>query len=119
MKSPDQLVAFVSRGHDVVVERNGSNRVVRVVNGHGGERASATLSPDEYEVFMAEATSQLAAGHPRKFNIEIKRDFYGGTWVEVRSGLFGHTVSRLRISPRHISALQGLLEANERTAIAG
>ncbi len=119
MKSPDQLVAFVGRGHDVVIERNGAGRVVRVVNGRGGERASVTLSHEDYEVFMADAMSQLAAGHPRKFNIEIKRDFYGGTWVEVRSGMFGQSVSRLSISPRHISLLQGLLEANARTAIAG
>ncbi|MBL8564816.1 MAG: hypothetical protein JNM89_03770 [Hyphomicrobiaceae bacterium] len=118
MKSPDQLVAFVARGHGVVIEHKGENRTIRVLNGRGGERAAATLTIDAYEAFMTEAMSRLAAGHPRHFTVDIKRDFYGGTWVEVRSGLFGRNVARLRISPRHISVLQGQLEANAHVVAA-
>lgn len=118
MKTSSQLVSFVARGYDVVVERKGGERTIRVVNSRGAERASVTLHADAYEAFMLDAVTQIAAD--RQLSIQTKRDFYGGTWVEVRSGLFGQNLARLRISPRHIQMLQAEIAAQTRaTPLAG
>ena len=120
MKSPDQLVAFVARGYDVHVERQENDRIVKVVKDRGRERASIRLTSDDYEAFMASAMAQLAAGDGRSYNVDIRRDFYGGVRAEVRSGLFGKNVSRLLISPRHLAILNDCIEQQKAKArIAG
>lgn len=119
MNSPSQLVAFVVRGYDVSVERRGASRIVRVLNRRGGVRASITLSGEGYEAFMADAMALLAEAHPRQAAIQVKRDFYGRTWAEVRSGLLGQSLARVHVSPRHLTMLQSHIEATARAALAG
>jgi len=58
---------------------------------------------------MSEVMQGIASRHGLR--VEFKQDFFGGQWLEVRSGLLGLRVSRLQISPRHIQMLQGLMAA--------
>jgi hypothetical protein len=65
---------------------------------------------------MHELVHALAERHGGELTVDVKLDYYGGQWVEVRSGVLTRRTSRLGISPRHIALLQDMIAGKAKAA---
>ena len=110
MISSDQLIACAKKGRDFRVAKNtADNRVVVIHDRRRRAERNIEIPSEHYETLMQETVSQLVARHGSDLKVSVGGDFYGRSWVEVRSGFFSRRTSRLGLSPRHINKLRDAL----------
>jgi len=120
MISSEELIALAKKGRDVRVTKDTEdNHEIEIFDGPGWIERSIEIDRDAYEHLMTETVSQLLARHGDDLKVGVGGDFYGRLWVEVRSGLLSHRLSRLGLSPRHINLLrEGLSDCGGRDEAA-
>ena len=105
MISAQDLVSHVTHGRDIDVFRTNDHRIIRIRD-HGKDRDETyKLSLDDYDALVKKAVDALSKEQGKRFQIDIKRGYYGGVSAKVRSGVFGHCTSKLGLSPRHLAML--------------
>jgi hypothetical protein len=105
MISAQDLVSHVSQGRDIHVFRSKGHRIIRIRHHRKDCDETYKLSLDDYDALMKEAVDALSKEQGKRFQIDIKRGYYGGVSAKVRSGVFGHCTSKLGLSPRHLAML--------------
>lgn len=109
-----EIIELVVTGYHISVRRPTDDaRIIQAKTGRGEVKRSFTLALPAYDAVLAEVVGGLAARHGKQLRVEIKGDFYGNHWAEVRSGMLGWQTSRVVISPRHLNALEQALRARE------
>ncbi len=100
------LIEHIRRGLDLSVSRLADERRKIVFRDSAGKPAGEMeLARDDYETLMQSLALALVAEHGKALRVEIKRDFYGQQWIEVRTGMLGLRTARLGLSPRHVNAV--------------
>lgn len=109
-----EILELVAGGYHISVRKlTDDARIIQAKSGRGDVKRSFTLALTPYDAVLADVVSGLAARHGRQLRVEIKGDFYGNHWAEVRSGVLGWQMSRIIVSPRHLNALEQALKARE------
>ena len=101
----EEFIGNVERGRDVRVYRSENQRIVRFSDRRGSSCDEFAVSLEDYDRLLSEVTEALVLGHGRRFRVHIKMNYYGGMRAEVRSGFLIQSVSRLGLSPRHLTKL--------------
>ena len=86
MISSRKFIQHVMRGRDVCVRRSGAQRIIRFSDRRGKSCGEFTIALEDYDRLMLDVAEGLVGGHGKKFNVSIKRNYYGGICAEVRSG---------------------------------
>ena len=105
MISAQDLVSHVTHGRDIDVFRTKDHRIIRIRDHRKDRDETFKLSFDEYDTLMKDAVAALSKEQGKRFQIDIKRGYYGEVSAKVRSGVFGHYTSQLGLSPRHLAQL--------------
>ena len=107
MISSEELIAVSKKGRDVRVAKNTEDhREIVIFDGARRAARNIEISREDYERLMQETVAQLLARNGADLKVRVGGDFYGRLWVEVRSGVLSHRLSRLGLSPRHINLLR-------------
>ena len=106
-KLVSRTVRRLYSGSDMVMKHS-ANGTMDIIFKRGSSRSNdvLSLSQEQYEPFMQEFLSTLYDYHDNGGTVEIKMDYYGAKWIEVRSGFIWRRKSRISIAPRFIDALQ-------------
>ena len=105
MISVEEFIGNVERGRDVRVCRSENQRIIRFSDRRGNSCNEFTVSLEDYDRLMSNVMEALVLGHGSRFRVHIKMNYYGGMRAEVRSGFLIKSVSRLGLSPRHLTKL--------------
>jgi hypothetical protein len=84
-------------------EQDDGNCVVRLKGRRFTRRQKWVASPADMVILEAGLVEQLTTRRLIKPRIEVKMDFYGGQWLEVRRGLFGRT--NIRAAPERLNRI--------------
>jgi hypothetical protein len=91
-------------GWDISFTEQGDGHcVVRLKAGRFNRRHKWVASPADMAVLEAGLVQQLTRRRLLKPKIDVKMDFYGGQWLEVRRGLFGRT--NIRAAPERLNRI--------------
>ena len=105
MITAEYCIGFIERGLDVRVGSTATHRTVRFTDRSGRIDNEFKVPLPQYETIMIALIDALAVRDGKSLRVDIKIDFYGAVTAECRTGLLRCKLSRLAISPRHITML--------------
>lgn len=112
MISSEQLIALSKKGRDVRVAKDAcDHRHVIIRDRTRRTEANVEVPPETYEGLMQDTVAKLVARNGADLHVSVGSDFYGRSWIEVRSGFLSRRKSRLGLSPRHVNMLRDALGA--------
>jgi hypothetical protein len=102
-----EILALVLRGMNLAIRKGADGTRIISLRGLAGLAVrDISVAAADYEPLMLHLVALIAARNGSDLRVCVRSDFYGRTWIEVRSGLLRQSVARLGLSPRHVRALE-------------
>lgn len=107
MTTARELIDFAKNGRNISVSKGSGGQRQLVISGTSRSGSlRQNIDAHAYDHLMTQLVDDLAARHGSDLTVDVKINYYGSQWVEVRSGMISRRTARLGISPRYISRLQ-------------